>query len=40
MRIFSLNDNDSKTFIEYTNDMGDIYKNIKQCKPGKKIQKD
>lgn len=40
MRIFSLKDNDSKTLIEYTIDMVYTYKNIKQCKPGKKIQKD
>ena len=28
--------NDSKAFIEYSNDMGDIYKNIKECNPNKK----
>ena len=28
--------NDSKVFIEYTNYMGDIYKNIEECNPNKK----
>ena len=28
--------NDSKTFIEYSNDMDDIYKNIKEYNPNKK----
>ena len=28
--------NDSKVFIEYSNDMDDIYKNIKECNPSKK----
>ena len=27
--------NDSKAFAEYTNDMGDIYKNIDECNPNK-----
>ena len=31
-----LNDlNDSEAFIEYSNDMEDIYKNIKDCNPNK-----
>ena len=25
--------NDSKAFIEYSNDMGDIYENIEECNP-------
>ena len=28
--------NDSKAFIEYSNDMNDIYKNIEECNPNKK----
>ena len=28
--------NDSKTFIEYSNDMDDIYKNIEEYKPNNK----
>ena len=28
--------NDSKAFIEYSNDMDDIYKNIEECNPNKK----
>ena len=28
--------NDSKAFIEYSNDMNDIYKNIKKYNPNKK----
>ena len=28
--------NDSKVFIEYLNDMDDIYKNIEECNPNKK----
>ena len=28
--------NDSKAFIEYSDDMDDIYKNIKECNPNKK----
>ena len=28
--------NDSKAFIEYLNDMDDIYNNIKECNPNKK----
>ena len=28
--------NDSKAFIEYSNDMNVIYKNIKECNPNKK----
>ena len=28
--------NDSKAFIEYSNDMQDIYKSIEDCNPGKK----
>ena len=28
--------NDSKVFIEYSNDMEDIYKNIKEYNPNKK----
>ena len=28
--------NDFKTFIEYSNDMDDIYKNIEECNPNKK----
>ena len=28
--------NDPKTFIEYSNDMQDIYKNIDEYNPGKK----
>ena len=28
--------NDSKTFIEYSNDMDDIYKNIEEYNPNKK----
>ena len=28
--------NDSKAFIEYSNDMNDIYKNIEPCNPNKK----
>ena len=28
--------NDSKAFIEYSNDMDDIYKNIKEYNPNKK----
>ena len=28
--------NDSKTFIEYSNDIDDIYKNIEECNPNKK----
>ena len=28
--------NDSKTFIEYSNDMNDIYKNIEEYNPNKK----
>ena len=28
--------NDSKVFIEYSNDMDDIYKNIKEYNPNKK----
>ena len=28
--------NDSKAFIEYSNDMDDIYKNIEEYKPNKK----
>ena len=27
--------NDFKTFIEYSNDMNDIYKNIEECNPNK-----
>ena len=30
--------NDSKAFIEYSNDMGDIYKNIEECNPNKKCK--
>ena len=30
--------NDSKTFIEYSNDMDDIYKNIEEYNPNKKMQ--
>ena len=28
--------NDSKAFIEYSNDMSDIYKNIEECKSNKR----
>ena len=28
--------NDHKAFIEYSNDISDVYKNIKECNPGKK----
>ena len=28
--------NDSKVFIEYSNDMDDIYKSIEECNPNKK----
>ena len=28
--------NDSKTFIEYPNDVDDIYRNIEDCNPNKK----
>ena len=28
--------NDSKAFIEYANDMDDIYKNIEECNPNEK----
>ena len=28
--------NDSKAFIEYSNDMDNIYKNIEECNPNKK----
>ena len=28
--------NDSKVFVEYSNDMVDIYKNIEECNPNKK----
>ena len=28
--------NDSKAFIEYSNDMDDIYKNTEECNPNKK----
>ena len=28
--------NDSKAFIEYSDDMDDIYKNIEECNPNKK----
>ena len=28
--------NDSKAYIEYSNDMNDIYKNIEACNPNKK----
>ena len=28
--------NDSKAFIEYSNDTGDIYKNTEECNPKKK----
>ena len=28
--------NDPKAFIEYSNDMDDIYKNIEKCNPDKK----
>ena len=28
--------NDSESFIEYSNDMDDIYKNIEECNPNKK----
>ena len=28
--------NDSKAFIEYSNDMNDIYKNIEEYNPNKK----
>ena len=31
--------NDSKAFIEYLNDMGDTYKNIKEYNPNKKHKK-
>ena len=31
--------NDSKAFIEYSNDMDDIYKNIKEYNPNKKRKK-
>ena len=27
---------DSKAFMEYSNDMQDVYKNIEDCNPGKK----
>ena len=27
--------NDSKAFIEYSNDMGNIYENIEECNPSK-----
>ena len=30
--------NDTKAFIEYSNDMGDIYKNIEEKNPNKKIK--
>ena len=30
--------NDPKTFIEYSNDIQDVYKNIEKYKPGKKRQ--
>ena len=30
--------NDSRAFIEYSNDMGDIYKNIEECNPNKNTQ--
>ena len=30
--------NDSKAFIEYSNDMHDIYKNIQENKPNKKLK--
>ena len=30
--------NDSKAFIEYSNDMDDIYKNIEECNPNKKLK--
>ena len=28
--------NDSKAFIEYSNNMDDIFKNIEECNPNKK----
>ena len=28
--------NDSKTFMEYSNDMNDVYKNLEEYKPSKK----
>ena len=31
--------NDPKAFIEYSNDMQDVYENIEEYKPGKKTQK-
>ena len=30
--------NDSKTFIEYSNDMNDIYKNIEEYNTNKKLK--
>ena len=30
---------DSKSFIEYSDDMDDIYKNIEECNPNKKRKK-
>ena len=30
--------NDSKAFIEYSNDMDDIYKNIEECNPKRNIK--
>ena len=30
--------NDSKAFIEYSNDMGDTYKDIEECSPNKKCK--
>ena len=32
--------NDSKAFIEYSNDIHDIYKNIQVYKPNKKLKND
>ena len=30
--------NDSKAFIEYSNDMGNIYENIEECNPSKECK--
>ena len=30
--------NDHKAFTEYSNDISDVYKNIKECNPGKKLK--
>ena len=30
--------NDSKTFIEYSNNVGDVYKNVEEYNPNKKLK--